>query len=98
MSRIRYNRDMTWNDDDFELDDDLAEPVFRRRYVRRAIPEKLYYGEEDDDAPTRYWTVRRVLYLLLIALTLLAFVAYELSFLINQPPPPPPTFLPLNLI
>lgn len=95
---MRYNERMTWDDDDYGLDDDLSEPRFRRRYTRRAIPESVYYDDEDDDAPTRYWTVRRVLYLLLIALTLLAFLAYELSFLINQQPPPLPTAPPLNLI
>lgn len=81
--------------------DDNDEPDFSRRFARRSIPEAVYYGYKDDDAPSRSSRVRRILYLLLILLTLLAFLAYELYFLLQgyQPPPTPaPTSLPLHLI
>ncbi|MBI5670729.1 MAG: hypothetical protein HZC41_22275 [Chloroflexi bacterium] len=88
---------MSWDDD---LYDDNAEPIFERRRVRRSIPESVYYGDEDDDAPGRSSRARRILYLILVLLTLLAFLAYELYFLFqgSPPPTPAPTPLPLNLI
>lgn len=88
---------MNWDDDP---DDSSTEPIFERRRMRRSIPERVYYGDDEDDTPARPSRARRILYLILILLTLLAFVAYELYFLFqaNQPPAPIPTPLPLNLI
>ncbi|HEX2908831.1 MAG TPA: hypothetical protein VHO69_18310 [Phototrophicaceae bacterium] len=68
----------------------------QRRYVRRSIPEEQYW-DEDDDAPEPYWTLRRIIFLLLVALTLLAFLAYELSFLFQPGRPPLPTLTPQPL-
>ncbi len=81
--------------------DDNDEPDFQKRYIRRSIPEAIYYGDEENDTPERSSRLRRILYLLFILLTLLAFLAYELYFLFQGQPPPPtpvPTPFPLNLI
>jgi hypothetical protein len=54
---------------------------------------------DDEDEPR--WTLQRVIFLLLIALTLLAFIAYVLfssGLLVPPPPTPPPPTLPLQRI
>lgn len=55
----------------------------------------VYDEELDSPEPSRYWTLRRILFTLIILLALLAFLAYSLQGLFIQPPPPlPPTRLP----
>lgn len=46
-----------------------------------------------DEAPEPYWTARRIIFLGLVLLTLVAFLVYTLWFLFEPaaPPPPPPT-------
>ncbi len=52
-----------------------------------------------DDVPEPYWTLRRVIFLALVLLTLIAFLVYTLWFLFAPATPPPtPTPPPLRIV
>ena len=52
--------------------------------------------DEDDltpEEPPRFWTLRRVIYILIVLLMIVALLAYTLwplLFALTQPTPPPP--------
>lgn len=53
---------------------------------------------EDDGEDAPYWTPARVVYMVVLVITLVAFLAYTvapaISALLNPPAPPPPIFGP----
>jgi hypothetical protein len=55
---------------------------------------------EDESGDERYWTARRILFTVIILLTLLAFLVYSILYgLIQRQPLPLPTpTLPLNQV
>lgn len=53
--------------------------------------------DDDDDLETPYWTVQRIVYTIVILITLVAFLIYIFSPLLNlifNPPPPLPITIP----
>jgi len=57
------------------------------------------YDADVDDDPTPYWTWRRVVFLLIVLIMLVAFLVYTFSPLITDAinrlaPPPPPIDMP----
>jgi hypothetical protein len=87
-------------------------PLIRLRQQNAAwddVPPPDGYAQDDDpepvtenrDAPAPYWTFARLFYMLVLIITLLAFLAYTLAPLIaslTQPAPPPPIFGPRDRI
>lgn len=61
--------------------------------------EPIYRADEieliDDDAPQRYWTLRRIVFIIILLITLISFLAYSLFgdwlYAASRPTPPPPT-------
>ncbi len=55
-------------------------------------PDIIYLPPKEDEAP--YWTLRRILFVaitLILILALLATLVWPLLWQIANPPPPPPT-------
>ncbi len=79
---VVYNRVMNnWQDEIHPIDYDLLDDGG---------------VDEPEDQPQRVWTAKRVIYLLIALLLLLAFLLYELAPVLDAlfNPPPPPAIVP----
>ncbi|MBC7812721.1 MAG: hypothetical protein H7175_16320 [Burkholderiales bacterium] len=72
--------------------------AFTPDYHTRMNDEPFYDLDEIeliDTAPERYWTAKRILFIIILLITLISFLAYSLFGdwlrVTSRPTPPPPT-------
>ncbi|MEZ4668104.1 MAG: hypothetical protein R3E39_09320 [Anaerolineae bacterium] len=64
-------------------------------------PQESDWLDDDDERDLPYWTPQRIIFTLVIIITLIAFLAYVFAPLLTAiftPPPPAPIPLPLDRV